>query len=131
MSKRILRIGIASRKFIHRRMLDIAKGAHQPTAEEPKVWFTSAEAMARVFSTKNMMLIEIIRDLHPASVTELADKAGRTKSNVLRSLKTLAQFDIVEFEDGRQGRKAPRVNYDGFRVVVGRLGSTSGDKEAA
>jgi predicted transcriptional regulator len=130
MSKRILRIGIASKKFIHRRMLDIAKGAYRPAAEEPRVWFTSAEAMARVLSTKNMMLIEMIRDMRPASVTELADKVGRAKSNVLRSLKTLRQFDIVEFEDGRHGRKAPRVNYDGFRVS-GQLGVPSSDKEAA
>lgn len=55
--------------------------------------------------------------------------AGRTKTNVLRSLKTLKQFDIVDFEEGEGGRKAPRLNYDDFRVD-GRLGANSKGKAA-
>jgi predicted transcriptional regulator len=43
--KRILHIGIAPREYIHRRMLDIAKGAVRRLPEEPRVWFTSAEAL--------------------------------------------------------------------------------------
>ena len=47
MSDRVLHIGIASREEVHKRMLKMAKGEirHQPG--EPKVWFTSAEALAR------------------------------------------------------------------------------------
>ena len=58
-SKRIMHIGIASRKYIHERMLAIAKGEHKPLPSEPRVWFTSFEALARVFSRQNLMLIEI------------------------------------------------------------------------
>lgn len=119
MSKRILRIGIAPKEYIHARMLDIAKGVRRQGADEPRVWFTSTEALARVFSKKNMMLIEIIRHSEPESVTELAKRVGREKTNVLRSLKTLKEFDIVDFEEGEGNRKAPRVNYDDFLIALG------------
>jgi predicted transcriptional regulator len=76
-----------------------------------------------------MLLIEMIRHAEPASVTELAERVGRNKTNVLRSLKTLKQFDIVDFEEGQGGRKAPRLNYDDFRVD-GRLGANLKGKAA-
>ena len=112
MTKRILHIGIASPEFVHKRMLEIAKGKKAPN--EPLVWFTSYEALARVLSRQNMLLIEILREFEPESVTELASKVGREMTNVLRSLKTLEEFDIVEFEGGDGGRKAPRLKYDAF-----------------
>lgn len=118
--KRTLNIGIASREYIHNRMLEIAKGKRRQQPDEPKVWFTSFEALARVLSRQNMMLIEILRDLEPASVTELAKKVGREKTNVLRSLKKLSDFDIVKFEEGDGGRKAPRLVYDDFRPQLYR-----------
>jgi len=115
-TKRILRIGIASREFIHTRMLAIAKGEIRVQANDPRVWFTSYEALARVFSKTNIMLIEILRqkDLH--SVTELAKEVGKEKTNVLRSLKILQEFEIVEFEEGDGGRKAPRLKYNEFET---------------
>jgi predicted transcriptional regulator len=124
--KSTLHIGIASREYIHNRMLEIAKGKRRQQPNDPKVWFTSFEALARVLSKQNMMLIEILRDLHPESVTELARMVGREKTNVLRSLKKLSDFHIVEFEEGEGGRKAPRLLYDDFRSQVYRR-----DKEAA
>jgi predicted transcriptional regulator len=127
--KRVLHIGIAPQRDIHKRMLDIAKGTRRPRADEPRVWFTSAEALARVLSKKNMLLIEMIRSAQPASVTELAERVGRKKTNVLRSLKTLAQFEIVDFQDGHAGRRAPRVNYDDFRID-GRFGPHPSGKAA-
>ncbi len=75
-----------------------------------------------------MLLIEAIRHAAPASVTELAERGGRTKTNVLRSLRTLEQYGIVTFEVGEGGRKAPRLNYDDFRVD-GTLGNPK-DKAA-
>jgi predicted transcriptional regulator len=128
-SKRILCIGIAPRDRIHTRMLDIAKGAKRQQPSEPRVWFTSWEALARVLSKKNMLLIEMIRDAEPRSVTELAKKVGRSKTNVLRSLKVLKEFEIVDFEEGEGGRRAPRLNYDDFRVES-RISGLSRDKAA-
>jgi predicted transcriptional regulator len=109
-------------------MLEIVKGKRRDG--EPKIWFTSAEALARVFSKKNMMLIEIIRHSEPASVSELAERVGRAKTNVLRSLKILQQFDVIDFKEGNGGRKAPRLKYDDFKVD-GHLGTPGTSKKAA
>lgn len=129
MTKRILRIGIAPRAQVHKRMLDIAKGVRKQHKDDPRIWFTSWEALARVLSKQNMLLIEIIRDAEPESVTELAKKVGRAKTNVLRSLKLLKEFEIVDFEEGEGGRRAPRLNYDDF-VVESRLKRPSRDEAA-
>jgi len=115
-TKRILRIGVASRDYIHNRMRAIAKGDLKPLATDPRVWFTSYEALARVFSKTNIMLIEILREKDLDSVTELAKEVGKEKTNVLRSLRILQEFEIVEFEEGEGGRKAPRLKYDDFQT---------------
>jgi predicted transcriptional regulator len=115
-TKRILHIGIASKEYVHRRLLAIAKGDIKQHANDPRVWFTSYEALARVFSRQNMMLIEILREKDLESVTELARAVGKQKTNVLRALKLLASCEVVEFEDGEGGRKAPRLKYEEFQT---------------
>lgn len=129
MTKRILRIGIAPTTQVHRRMLDIAKGSRTQQPDEPRVWFTSWEALARVLSKQNMLLIEMIRECEPESVTELAKSVRRAKTNVLRSLKLLKEFEIVDFDEGEGGRKAPRLKYDDF-VVESRLNARHRNKAA-
>lgn len=115
-TKRILHIGIAPRGYIHAHILKIANGSWRLESNEPKVWLTSMEALLHVLSKQNMLLTEMIGRADPRSVTELAQLVGRKKSNVLRSLKTLRDFEIVEYEEGERGRKAPRVKYDDFRI---------------
>jgi predicted transcriptional regulator len=126
---RILRIGIAPLEAIKQRTLDIASGKRRHKSDEPRVWFTSLDALARVLSKQNMLLIEMIRHSHPESVAELAARVGRAKSNVLRSLRTLEEFNIVTFESGRGGRKVPRMMYDDFRVDI-YLGLSRNEKAA-
>jgi predicted transcriptional regulator len=41
MSKKILKIGIASREEQRTRTLAVARGQLKPAADDPKVWFTS------------------------------------------------------------------------------------------
>lgn len=107
-----LRIGIASREHIKRRSIEIAAGKRRRRPDEPRIWFTSLDAILRVLSDKNLLLLEMIRNSQPASVTELAESLGQKKSNVSRTLHKLEQFGLVDFEPGEGGRVAPRVNYD-------------------
>ncbi|MGQ0671555.1 MAG: HVO_A0114 family putative DNA-binding protein [Hyphomicrobium sp.] len=118
MTKRVLHIGIAPRDYIDKRMIGIAKGEIRQAPGDPRVWFTSFEALGRILSRQNMMLIDILRDKEPESVTELAREVGREKTNVLRSLKVLEGFEIIAFVDGAGGRRAPRLKYDDFRPVM-------------
>jgi predicted transcriptional regulator len=71
-----LRIGIASREQIKRRSIEIAAGKRRRQPDEPRIWFTSLDAILRVLSDKNMLLLEMIRTSQPGSVTELAEKMG-------------------------------------------------------
>lgn len=49
-------IGVMPEDQIRKRMLAIAKGEHAPVAGEPKIWFTSVNAVAQVLSNENIVL---------------------------------------------------------------------------
>lgn len=49
-------IGVMPEEQIRKRMLAIAKGEHTPTAGEPKIWFTSVNAVAQALSSENIVL---------------------------------------------------------------------------
>jgi predicted transcriptional regulator len=95
MSKKILKIGIASREDQRVRTLAIARGELKPTANDPKVWFTSIESFAQVLSTKNKLLLEIIQKAKPMSLAELARLSDREESNLSRTLHTMERYGFV------------------------------------
>ena len=113
-----LEIGIAGYDQMKARTLAIARGEHTPTKGEPKVWFTSIESFAKLLSEHNRHLLELIAREQPGSLTELAEMAGRSKSNLSRTLKTMSQYGIVELQRGARGRLVPRVPYDQVRLDV-------------
>ena len=102
-----LEIGIAGYDQMKARTLAIARGEHTPTKGEPKVWFTSIESFAKLLSEHNRHLLELIAREQPGSLTELAEMAGRSKSNLSRTLKTMSQYGIVELQRGARGRLVP------------------------
>jgi predicted transcriptional regulator len=104
-----LRIGIASYDEMKARTLAIAKGKYKPKRGEPRVWFTSMESFARVLSDRNRELLDLMIDRKPASIAELAELSGRAKSNLSRTLKTMARYGLVVLENGPKGRIRPRV----------------------
>jgi predicted transcriptional regulator len=113
-----LKVGIATLKQYKARTMAIARGEYIPVAGEPKVWFQSIEALAQVLSEKNRALLAIIAETHPESLSELAEKTGRAKSNLSRTLKTMEQYGLVHFEHGAGRQIAPRVNYSGIELEM-------------
>ena len=91
----ILKIGIASRAEMKARTMAVAKGALKPSEDDPKVWFTSIESLAQVLSTKNKMLLEIIKKAKPTSLAELAKLSEREESNLSRTLHTMERYCFV------------------------------------
>lgn len=104
-----LKVGIASYKDMKARTLAIARGERRPTPGEPRVWFTSTESFAKVLSAGNRELLRIIAENGPDSLDELAKLSGRKKSNLSRTLKTMAGYGLVRLERGERGRVAPRI----------------------
>ena len=112
-----LKIGIASYDRMKARTMAIARGEYKPARGEPSVWFTSIESFAKVLSERNRELLATIAQEKPDSLTELAE-FGRNKSNLSRTLKTMARYGFVELKEGRRGRLVPRVPYDRVTLDV-------------
>lgn len=107
-----LRVGIASYEEMKARTLAVASGQRRIAAGEPKVWFTSTESFARVLSKGNRELLRIIAEEAPGSLDELARISGRAKSNLSRTLKTMAGYGLIRLERGVRGRLAAKVVHD-------------------
>ena len=92
-----------------------ARGERKRAPDEPHVWFSSFESLAKVLSERNMLLLEFIRKAKPRFVVELAKASGRAKSNLSRTLHSMGKLGIVELVEGARGRKMPRLKYDSVR----------------
>ena len=113
-----LRVGIASYEDMKARTLAIAQGKYRPTADEPKVWFTSAESFARILSDRNRVVLQTIAEQAPDSLAQLAELTGRQKSNLSRTLKTMERYGFVKLERGPRGSVVPKVPYQRISLVL-------------
>ena len=77
-------------------------------AGEPKVWFTSAESLARVLSDRNRALLGIIAASAPESLTRLSELTGRKKSNLSRTLKDHGAVWLRATQPGSAGVDHPK-----------------------
>ena len=111
-----LKIGIASAADYKARTMAIARGELKPTAQSPKVWFTSIESVAKVLSDRNRELLSVIAEEKPESLQELVDRTGRAKSNLSRTLKTMERYGLVRMEKRPNRALAPRTTYDDIRL---------------
>jgi predicted transcriptional regulator len=118
MAKKILRVGIISRKNYMKRTIAIAKGEYVPKRGEPKIWFESLQAMAQVLSNENQQLLRTIIDQKPQSIKELESITGRKSSNLSRTLKTMENYGIVQLSKQKKA-VIPKVNVTDFKVELG------------
>jgi len=91
-------IGIMPQEKIRERVLAIARGDYKPGPKEPKVWFTSMKSLAEVLSDDNRSLLHVIMETRPESISALAELTGRKSSNLSRTLKTMANYGLVELK---------------------------------
>jgi predicted transcriptional regulator len=113
-----LRVGIATYEEMKARTLAVARGEYKPAADEPKVWFPSAESFARVLSDRNRTLLRTIAESSPGSLAELAERTGRKKSNLSRTLKTMERYGFVQLARGARGSVIPRVFYERISLTL-------------
>lgn len=113
-----LKVGIMSKEDYKARTIAIAKGEYTPKANEPKVWFESIKSMAQVLSNENQHLLKVILTNKPKSLKELEDLTGRAKSNLSRTLKTLARYGIVDLQK-ESNTLVPKVKATNFSVEFG------------
>jgi predicted transcriptional regulator len=107
-----LKVGIASYEEMKALTLAIASGKRRLAPGEPRIWFPSTESFAKVLSAANRDLLRVIAEQAPTSLDELARLTGRQKSNLSRTLKTMANYGLVRLDRGPRGRIAAKVVHD-------------------
>ena len=113
-----LKVGIADYDEMKARTMRIARGEEKPAAGDPNIWFTSTESFAKVLSAGNRELLRIIIEQAPGSVEELSQMTGRAKSNLSRTLKTLANYGLIRMEKGQGLKLVPKVEHDRVELVL-------------
>jgi predicted transcriptional regulator len=106
--RKTLKVGIAPREVIARYTRDIVAGRKRRAADDPDIWFTSVESFAKILSDRNRELLAVIAERRPDSLEALATASGRAKSNLSRTLHTMARYGLVRLERGA-GRKLRAV----------------------
>lgn len=110
--KKTLKVGIAPRDAIACYSRDVVAERRRRTADDPDIWFTSVESFAKVLSERNRELLAIIAERRPASIDALAAASGRAKSNLSRTLHTMARYGLVRLEKGEGRKLKPVVTFD-------------------
>ncbi|HDL7645891.1 TPA: MarR family transcriptional regulator [Yersinia enterocolitica] len=110
-------IGVIPENILRKRILAIATGQYKPQAGEPKVWFSSLNALGQVLSNENIALLRLMDAKKPQTITELAEMSGRQVSNLSNTLKTLSGHGFVSLE--KTGRIVkPRAIFTDFEIIV-------------
>lgn len=111
------RIGVMSEAMIRERMISIVKGEYKPASDEPKVWFTSLNAVSQLLCEENRELLKLVKNERPETITELSELTGRKKSNLSNTLRSLAEKGFVNLE--KKGRiVTPVAIYTDFEIIV-------------
>ena len=122
----VAKIGIMPLEQYKKRTIAIARGDYKPQENEPKIWFCSMKSLASVLSEENQLLLKLIIEKKPQSVSELESLTGhkRKANNILRTLRCMEQYGLVELKKSTdkicRGRTplVPKALYDGFDVEV-------------
>jgi predicted transcriptional regulator len=113
-----LRIRIASYDEMKARTMAIARGEQRLRRDAPKIWFTSMERFARSLSDRNRALLALIAEAKPGSLAELATLSGRAKSNLSRTLKTMARLTASSNYGKARAARSGRVPYTDIALDV-------------
>src|ERR671912_1428460 len=112
--KKTLKIGIAARDVIARYTRDVVAGRRRRRPDDPDIWFTSVESFAKVLSERNRELLALIAERHPDSLDALAAASGRAKSNLSRTLQTMARYGLGGLEKGEGRKLRPVLKFKKF-----------------
>ena len=116
--KKTLKIGIAPRQVIARYTRDVTADRRQRSADDPDIWFTSVESFAKVLSERNRELLALIAERQPDSLDSLAAASGRAKSNLSRTLQTMARYGLVRLEKGEGRKLKPVVTFERVELTL-------------
>lgn len=112
-----LNIGIMTQDEIRQRVMAIANGTLKPNPNDPTVWFTSMDSVAKILSDEHRSLLTTIFEEKPDSISELSKHTGQSQGKLSRTLRSLANFGIVELK-AEGGAIRPVVHYTRFQIFT-------------
>jgi predicted transcriptional regulator len=116
-----IKIGIKDLKSILHDVVEtgeaIEQGKRLKPVKEPKIYFTSLEALRKALTPKRLELLRIIKTKKPSSINELARIAKRDVKNIAEDLKYLEQVGLVEKKETNRKTK-PIINYDKIALEI-------------
>jgi len=118
MATKSINVGIMSREEFKQRTIAIAKGEYKPEMGEPKIWFESLQSFAQVLSDDNRLLLRVIEEKCPKSLKELGTLTGRNKSNLSRTLHTMAGYGIIDLVKHHAREVVPKVKANRFNLEL-------------
>ena len=107
-----------SEKFIRMRLLAIAQGQYKPQQNEPKIWYTSMNAISQILCPENIELLRLMDAERPGNLTQLSELTGRAKSNLSNTVKTLSEKGLVRLEQGSGKSVKPVALFTDFEIVT-------------
>jgi predicted transcriptional regulator len=102
-TKRVVR-DARSARTVPKKWFDSEASARRAAVEQ-----MSAEAMVKLLSPGNLVVLDAISRRHPASMRELASLTGRKEASLSRTLKRFAELGIVAFRDGPHRTRVPAL----------------------
>ncbi|MBJ3814976.1 MarR family transcriptional regulator [Shimwellia pseudoproteus] len=110
-------LGVISEQKLRTKMLAIAAGKYHPGPSEPNIWFASLNAIGQILSNDNIVLLRLMDQAKPATISELARLSGRQVSNLSTTLKTLEGHGFVTLI--RKGNTVqPIARYTDFEIHI-------------
>lgn len=116
-----------------RRRITAAQKGEDLDDVQPILNFGSYAELSRLFSPKNLELLETIAESEPDSIREAAELVDRDYKQVHRNLSELEDIGVIEFEgdgDGSGRPKKPILAYDGLKIDI-PFGSSGGNADTA
>lgn len=104
---------VQSLRSLREEMKAVARGERAAPADAARLSFNSTEALVRLLTPANRILLALIRDRKPESVAMLARLSGRAQPNLTRTIAKLEAAGLVEVVPS--GRKR------GLRALVSKL----------
>ncbi len=122
MAAQRVKVGIASHEELRQRAMEVARGERKRRPNEPRIWFTSLESLAKILSEPNRRLLKVIDERRPATLKELETLTGRKVSNLSRTLKTMSRYGLIRLHRGKQGAVRPEVLVKGVHMDLALVG---------
>jgi len=111
------RFKIQGHASLREEMKAVARGERLAPKDAGGITFDSVEALLRLLTPQNRVLLSIIRDKKPQSIAELAELTGRAQSNLTRTLGKLAAIGFVRMSSVDR-RKVPTATIHSLRIEI-------------